>query len=233
MPPPDDALAPEPLADAVPAQRTDAELAALVLAGARAGAGLSRCCRRALERSGGLLRLGRMAPRELRRERAALEAIEPGAARRLGAAFELGRRAERAELPVGRAVRRAADVEPYLRGQLQGERREVFLVVLLDARHRPFRAERVSEGCLTWAVVHPREVFGPAVREGAGAVLVAHNHPSGDPTPSRQDIEVTRRLQRSGDLLGVPLLDHIVVGRARCRSLRAEGHMADDADDAE
>lgn len=222
---PHDAPAPSSLADALPAQHPDAELLAVVLGGPRASTGLARCCRRALERVGGLQRLGRMAPRELRRELAALETVEPGAARRVGAALELGRRAERAELPVGKAVRRAADVEPYLRGQLQGERREVFLVVLLDARHRPFRAERVSEGCLTWAVVHPREVFGPAVREGAGAVLVAHNHPSGDPTPSRQDIEITSRLQRSGELLGVPLLDHIVVGRTRCRSLRAEGHM--------
>ena len=83
--------------------------------------------------------------------------------------------------------------------------------------------ERVSEGCLTWSVVHPREVFAPAVRESAGAVIVAHNHPSGDPAPSVQDVDVTARLVRAGDTLGIPLLDHIVVGRDRLVSMRADG----------
>ncbi len=122
---------------------------------------------------------------------------------------------------MGRAVREAADLEPHLRGLFAGARKELFLVVLLDAKNRPLRVERVSEGCLTWSVVHPREVFAPAVREGAGAVIVAHNHPSGDPEPSRQDLEVTDRLHRVGALLGIPLLDHIVMGADRCVSLRA------------
>ena len=117
------------------------------------------------------------------------------------------------------------DLEPHLRGLLQGRNKEVFVVVLLDAKNRPLRTERVSEGCLTWSVVHPREVFGPAVREGAGAVIVAHNHPSGDPTPSAQDVEVTGRLARVGEMLGIPLLDHIVVGHRRCLSMRAQGLM--------
>ena len=94
-----------------------------------------------------------------------------------------------------------------------------------NAKNLPLRTERVSEGCLTWSVVHPREVYAPAVRESAGAVIVAHNHPSGDPTPSAQDIEVTARLAKVGELLGIPLLDHIVVGRRRCVSMRAQGLM--------
>jgi len=174
-----------------------------------------------------LARLGRMTPRELLRELSGELTALPGgperAALRLYSAFQLARRAARVDPPPGPVVRGAADLEPHLRGLLDGQLKEVFLVVLLDAKNRPLRTERVSEGCLTWSVVHPREVFAPAVRESAGAVIVAHNHPSGDPTPSAQDVEVTTRLARVGETLGIPLLDHIVVGRRRCISLRAQG----------
>lgn len=180
-------------------------------------------CRALLGAAGGLTRLSRMSYGELVREVAALPAAQPDDGLRLHCALELGRRAARAALPPGRVVRGLTDLEPHLRGLLDGRLKEVFLVVLLDAKNRPLRTERVSEGCLTWSVVHPREVFAPAVRESAGAVIVAHNHPSGDPTPSAQDVEVTARLQRAGELLGIPLLDHVVVGRRRCVSMRAAG----------
>ena len=179
-----------------------------------------------LARAGGLPRLARLTPRQLQRElcrEGPIDGWPDDGALRVCCALELGRRAVGVELPTGRVVRSARDLEPYLRGVLAGLPREVFVVVLLDAKNRPFRSEQVSEGCLTWAVVHPREVFGPAVREGAGSVVVAHNHPSGDPTPSRQDVEVSTRLLRVGELLGIPLLDHVVVGARRCLSLRAEG----------
>ncbi len=182
-------------------------------------------CRRLLDRVGDVQRLARMSPRELQRELQGLPGLPAHAALRLASAMELGRRAARVELPAGPVVRGMADLEEHLRGLLDGRLKEVFVVVLLDAKNRPLRTERVSEGCLTWSVVHPREVFAPAVREGAGAVIVAHNHPSGDPTPSAQDVEVTARLLRVGELLGIPLLDHIVVGRRRCVSMRAQGLM--------
>jgi DNA repair protein RadC len=198
------------------------DLLALLLAPDRPAAASRRTCRALLDRAEGLERLARMSPRELSR---ILGDLPDPSDLRLAAAFELGRRATRAELPLGRVVRGLADIEPHLRGRLAGRRKEVFLVVLLDAKNRPLRTERVSEGCLTWSVVHPREVFGPAVREGAGAILVAHNHPSGDPTPSAQDIEVTGRLLQAGELLGIPLLDHVVVGSQRSLSMRAQGLM--------
>jgi DNA repair protein RadC len=78
----------------------------------------------------------------------------------------------------------------------------------------------VSQGTLTASLVHPREVFRPALRESAAAVVLVHNHPSGDPTPSREDIEITERLMRAGELLGVPVLDHVVVAERGYRSLR-------------
>lgn len=177
--------------------------------------------RRLLVTCGGLRRLQRMGAAELAEQLAgdALSAL------RVHCALELGRRAGQVELTRGQSVTGAADLEDHLRSRLGALQKEVFVVVLLDAKHRLQRIERVSEGCLTWSVVHPREVFAPAVREGAGAVIVAHNHPSGDPRPSRQDLAVTSRLARVGALLGIPLLDHLVVGQDRVVSLRAEGHL--------
>ncbi|MGQ0553473.1 MAG: JAB domain-containing protein [Planctomycetota bacterium] len=182
-----------------------------------------RTTRDLLSAGGGLERLARMGPRELESELRGVTGLPRLTGLRLASALELGRRAARVELPTGQVVRGLADLEPHLRSMLDGRLKEQFIVVLLDARNRPLRTERVSEGCLTWSVVHPREVFAPAVRESAGAVIVAHNHPSGDPTPSAQDVEVTGRLARAGELLGIPLLDHIVVGRRRCISMRAQG----------
>ena len=93
----------------------------------------------------------------------------------------------------------------------QGEEREHFVALYLDARSRVKGACVVSIGTLSASLVHPREVFRPAIVAGAAAVIVAHNHPSGDVTPSAEDREATRRLVRAGELLGVPLLDHVIV----------------------
>ena len=143
-------------------------------------------------------------------------------AARLAAAFELGRRAERArhdDEPIIDGPERAA---LWLAPHLRGERQECFVALLLDGRHRVRRFELVARGTLTASLVHPREVFGPALREAAAAVLVAHNHPSGDPSPSAEDHAVTRRLGRAARLLGVPLLDHLVLGGGTFRSLRRD-----------
>ena len=96
-------------------------------------------------------------------------------------------------------------------------------MLLLDGRHRLLRHELVSQGTLTASLVHPREVFRPALRESAAALLLVHNHPSGDPTPSAEDREVTARLVRAGELLGIPVLDHVVVAERGWSSLRESG----------
>lgn len=97
---------------------------------------------------------------------------------------------------------------------------EVFVALALDARHRILALWTVSQGSATATLVHPREVFGPALRVGAVAVIVAHCHPSGDCTPSAEDVEVTRRLLAAGELLGVPVLDHVVIGAGAFTSIR-------------
>ncbi len=153
-------------------------------------------------------------------ELAARFAMTPPTAARVAAAFALGRRVEHARRPPRPSMRSPRRVHELVAAGFRGLERERFLVLLLDGKHRLKRTELVSEGTLTSSLVHPREVFRPAVRESAAAVVVVHNHPSGDPEPSLEDVEVTRRLIDAGRLLGVPLLDHVVVGDGRFVSLR-------------
>lgn len=141
-------------------------------------------------------------------------------ARRLAAAFELGRAVERSGRRSGVALSSPAEVYRLLAPELRGLDKETFHVLLLDTRHRLRGRARVSEGTLTASLVHPREVFGPALSRKAAAVVVVHNHPSGDPEPSAEDEAVTRRLLDAGRLLGIPLLDHVVLGDGAWVSLR-------------
>ena len=120
---------------------------------------------------------------------------------------------ERADSP-----ERAAQL---LQGLIGDRAQETFVVLLLDAKYRVFGYAEVSLGTLSSALVHPRETFGPAVRLGAAAIVVAHVHPSGDPEPSVEDIALTRRLIEAGTLLGIPLLDHLILGDDTFVSLRS------------
>src|SRR5262245_16154638 len=112
----------------------------------------------------------------------------------------------------GLHARMAGAVAGLLRPMLEHETAERFIALLLNGKNQVVGFVDVSRGTLTASLVHPREVFAPAIRELAAAVIVAHNHPSGDPEPSQEDIEVTKRLSEAGKILGVPLLDHIIVG---------------------
>ncbi len=145
--------------------------------------------------------------------------VGPARAAALAAAFELGRRATAAPGP---SV--ASPEEAWcLLADMGSLRKEHFRALYLDARRRLLRTETVSIGTLTSSLVHPREVFQPAVAHSAAAVVVAHNHPSGDPEPSPEDLALTRRLRQSGEILGIEVLDHLVVGRGRFVSLKQRG----------
>ena len=149
--------------------------------------------------------------------------VTAGQARRLEAAFSLGRATERSGLGERPILRRPADVARFLFPELRGLEVETFQVLVLDARHRLKARIEVSRGTLDSAPVHPREVFAPALRLAGAAVIVAHNHPSGDPEPSAADIAVTERLVGAGRLVGVPVLDHVVVAATRWVSMRERG----------
>jgi DNA repair protein RadC len=139
---------------------------------------------------------------------------------RLAASFALARRLDAARRAPRTDLRSPARVHALLSGELRGLAQETFHALLLDGKHRLRRRERISQGTLTSSLVHPREVFGPALREGAAALIVVHNHPSGDPEPSAEDLAVTRRLVEVGRILGVPLLDHVVIADGGYVSIR-------------
>lgn len=141
------------------------------------------------------------------------------------AALHLGMRA--AAVPLRRIdLSNPRAVYEFMAPRLAHLDREQFHVVLLTAKNHVIAYECVSEGTLTASLVHPREIFKSAIRRSAHAVILAHNHPSGDPTPSREDREVTTRLVQAGKLIGIEVLDHLVVGQGRYTSFRERGLLA-------
>ena len=138
---------------------------------------------------------------------------------RTAAAIELGRRAALAGKGDPTIIEGASDVAQLL-DYLRHEKREHFIAVLLDTKMQIMRVSTIHIGSLDMAPVGFREVFRDAIRDGAAQIIVAHNHPSGDPTPSTEDIEVTAKLVDAGELLGIPVLDHIIIGESEHKSLK-------------
>ena len=124
-------------------------------------------------------------------------------------------------------IRDSRQVAEILMEEMMYEKREFFMTLNLNSKLQVESKSVISIGSLDSAPVHPREVFGPAVRRGAAAVVVAHNHPSGDPTPSPQDIDVTNRLIKASEILGIRLLDHVIVGNGCFTSMKSEGYFGD------
>jgi len=202
-----------------PESLRDEELVSVMLANGRPGASAAALARRVLDGSGTLRLLLRQTPSEL----AAMPGVGEATAARLIACAEIGRRVLGEPLRRGGCYRSSRDVFRHYGPRLRDLRVEQFLVVLLDGKHRVIREVLVSQGTLTSSPVHPREVFGPAMRHAAAAVVLLHNHPSGDPTPSADDLEVTRRLREVGDLVGIQVLDHVIVGDGAFTSLADRG----------
>lgn len=153
----------------------------------------------------------------------AMKGIGPAKATEIKAALELGRRvatAPPAERPV---IRTPDDVRALVMEDYRHLDREHFGVLLLNTKHQVLADERISVGTLNSSNVHPREVFKNAIRRSAAALVLVHNHPSGDPTPSRQDIELTGRLVEAGLIIGIEILDHVIIGDNKYISFRAEG----------
>ncbi|RXT08856.1 DNA repair protein RadC [Ammoniphilus sp. CFH 90114] len=124
-----------------------------------------------------------------------------------------------------RAVRSPEDAYDLLKGFLEDADREHFLVVNLCSKNRPNAIHVCHVGSLNCSIVHPREVFKSAILSNSASIIVAHNHPSGDTTPSREDIEVTRRLKQAGEILGIDLLDHLIIGEDKFFSLKENGQL--------
>jgi DNA repair protein RadC len=198
---------------------TDAELLGILLGSGRPGENVVELAARLLAHLGGVRELLDASADEL----CALPGIGPARAALLRAARELGRRAVGARPRRGRRLGTASEVWTHYRARLSALSVEEFWVLGVDARHRLQLESCVARGSLTGVEVHPREVFRPLIRAAAAAALFCHNHPSGDPTPSLQDIELTARLREVGELCGIAVLDHVIVAAEGFTSLADRG----------
>ena len=153
-----------------------------------------------------------------------IKGIGPAKAAQIKASLEIAKRYAADPLEQGQLFRSSTDVFHHYKEQLGSLKKEEFHVLLLDAKNRKLKDVRVSEGSLTSSLVHPREVFAPVVRESAAAVILIHNHPSGDPAPSQEDLQITRRLRQVGEIMGVHILDHLIIGKGRYVSFVDDGY---------
>jgi len=197
----------------------DNELVAIVFGQGQPRVGALDLANHTLAAIGGVPGLARVGSDELQR----IDGIGPARAAQLLAAVELGRRTvaqaggTRAQMTSPRVV------AEFLLPQYGNRRVEQFGVLLLDTKHRVLRSTVLSVGTLDASIVHPREVFREAVAAGAAAIVLFHNHPSGDPEPSIEDTRLTERLMAAGVMMGISVLDHVILGDARYFSYREKG----------
>lgn len=187
---------------------SDLELVAVLLGTGSSGEPVTVVAARLLERAGGVNGLARLGAQQLS-EQIGIGEVK---ACRLRAALELGRRASATPLCRKRPITTSRDVDLALRPRLRGQSREHFFAIALDAKNRPLAELEIAVGGLVACSISPSDVFRPLLRQAAVGVIFAHNHPSGEPAPSHEDVVITQRLCRAGELLGVKVLDHLVLG---------------------
>jgi DNA repair protein RadC len=193
-----------------PEALSDSQLLAIVLSTGDASSGQSALdlAMHLVQTFGGLRALDAASIAEL----CQTKGIGPAKATAIKAALELGKRLSGEPVQRHLKVTSPQDLVNYFQPRLQHLRKEVFKAVLLNTKHQMLKDITVSEGSLSASLVHPREAFLPAIKESAAAVIFLHNHPSGDPTPSMEDKELTQRLTEVGQLVGISVLDHIIIG---------------------
>jgi len=203
-----------------PTALTTAELLAVLIGTGKGGRGVLEVAGCLLEVSeGSLRRLARRPHAELLQA----DGIGPTKAARLIAAFELGARLAREERPPVQRIREPEDVVRLYVGRLRDLQVEEFHLLALDSQSQVLREVLVTRGLLNSSLVHPREVFRAAIAEAAAGIIVVHNHPSGDPTPSAEDRAVTQQLAAAGRLLDLPLYDHVIIAGDRFVSFATAG----------
>lgn len=143
----------------------------------------------------------------------------------MAACFELSRRLEAFQVEQKPKISSPEDVYRRIYPMLREQKKEFFILLCLDTKNQIIRQETISIGSLNANVVHPREVFRIALLESAAHIIVAHNHPSGDPTPSSEDIEITKKLVETGKMMGIDVLDHVIIGDGRHFAMKEAGHI--------
>lgn len=195
------------------------EILALILGRGIKGESVMVTSQKLLSRFGNLKGIANASVEELTQTRG----IGPAKAAQIKAALELSKRLEAdADENPQPMLKSPEDVAVVVRSQLKGKKKEHFLVLCLDTRNRLINCKPVSIGSLDTSIVHPREVFKEAISSCAASVIFAHNHPSGDPEPSKEDVELTKRLAKAGEIIGIDVLDHIIVCDKSYLSLKAK-----------
>jgi len=194
---------------------SDAQLLAIIL---RTGSNKKTVIDTAMDlisRFGGLKGIEEASTKELK----SFKGLGNAKIAQIKAAFELGKRVLSHTFQK-QIFNSASIVYNYFFPALNGLKKEVFISLLLDTKLKLIREVKISEGILNQSLIHPREVFKEAVKESAFAIILVHNHPSGDPTPSEQDIEITKKLKQASEILEISLLDHVIIGNGKYFSMK-------------
>lgn len=202
-----------------PEMVSDAQLLAILLRSGREKSSAVEIAHHLLRQIGGLAALKQITVSEL----CSVKGIGPAKAAQIMASLELGRRSLAQPLHTGLRALSSRDVYLHYHPLLRDMKKELFKLLLFDGKNRLLKDVTISTGSLSLNIVHPREVFKPAVRESASSVILVHNHPSGDPSPSPEDRELTQRLSKAGRIMGIKVLDHIVIGDGKYFSFADQG----------
>jgi DNA repair protein RadC len=196
------------------------ELVAIVIGGGYKGTGAPIVALRVLQECGDLVSLGRASVDELLK----VPGIGFARACQLVASFELGKRFATSNRSNGGQVRTPRDIARLFMDQMKHYDREHFKAAFLNTKNQLLKVVTVSIGSLNASIVHPREILKPAISTSAASIILVHNHPTGDPTPSKEDIEFTNRFAKCGELIGIELLDHVIIGADKYQSLKEGGY---------
>lgn len=200
---------------------SNAELLAILLRTGTVSESAVRLAQRLLQESGGLRNLVDMSFEQL----TSIKGIGMAKALQIQAGIELGRRLARARLGEAITIRSPQDVSELLMEELRYLQKEHFVCLFLNTKNQVLGQETLSMGSLNASIVHPREVFRSAIKRSSAAIICVHNHPSGDPTPSPEDVDITLRLKEAGAIIGIEILDHVIIGDQKFVSLKEHGLM--------
>ncbi len=200
---------------------SNAELLAVILRTGSRNETAVRLSERIIYQAGGL----RFLPDYTLEELQEMKGIGIAKAVQVKAALELGRRMASTLRPEGISLSSPQDVSAFLMEEMRYYRKEYFKIVLMNTKNQILSVENISVGSLNSSIVHPREIFNMPVKKSAASIILVHNHPSGDPNPSREDLDVTRRLVDAGNIIGIKVLDHIIIGEGKYVSLKEMGFM--------
>lgn len=204
-----------------PQALSNAEMLAILIRTGTYAESAVRLSERILKEAGGLRNLSDMSLEQL----TTVKGVGPAKAMQIQAGIELGRRIAKSSFEDRTVIRSPGDVAAYVTEELRYLQKEHFVCLFLNTKNQIIGQETLSVGSLNASIVHPREVFRSAIKRSSASIICVHNHPSGDPTPSPEDIQLTARLSEAGEIIGIDVLDHVIIGDRSFVSLKEKGLM--------